>query len=105
MEAGKENRDISAQNEESEESSIITLTDSRGRKVRFELLDMINYSGTDYAVMVPAEEGEDADQVLIFRVEDAEKDVNTLTLVDNPETAQAIFELFRTKNANRFDFD
>ena len=92
-------------NEDDEESSIITLTGDDGEQIDFELLDIINYSGTDYAVLAPAdEESENADQVVIFRVEDGDKEVNTLTPVNNPETANAIFELFKTKNANNYDF-
>lgn len=86
-----------------EDDSIIRLTDDEGNEQEFELLDLIEYGDAQYAVLIPTEEEED--QVLIFQVEDAEKETNVLTPVSDMDLAGAVFELFRTRNADRFDFD
>ena len=86
-----------------EEDNIIILTDEDGNDVEFELLDLIKYSDKDYAVLIPA--NEDTDEVIIFEVIDADKEDNTFIEVENDELAEAIFQLFCTKNADRFDFD
>ena len=88
-----------------EGSDLISLKDENGREQQFELLDLIDYSGTQYAVLAPVEGEENDDQVLIFEVEDADKETNVLTPVDDQGLADAIFELFRNRNADRFEFD
>lgn len=79
---------------------LVMLTDDQGNEVRYEFLDMINYSGTTYAVLVP----EDGEEVEIFTIEDGDKDTNTLTPVASQATANAVFELFMTAHAEDYDF-
>lgn len=85
-----------------ERGEIITLTDDRGNDIDFEFLDLIEYSSNSYAVLIPTDEA--ADQVLIFKVENASLEDNTFSPVEDPDLAQAIFDLFRVKNEEYFDF-
>lgn len=87
-------------NEAPKGGDLVLLTDDQGNEVRYEFLDMIQYSGTDYAVLVP----EDGDEVEIYVVTDADQETNTLTPVASQETADAVFELFKTANAENYDF-
>ena len=50
--------------------NIIILNDEDGNEVKFEFLDLIKYSGEEYVVLLPVEEDEDADEVVILKVED-----------------------------------
>lgn len=88
--------------ETAELGEIITLTDDRGNDIDFEFLDLIEYSSNSYAVLIPTDEA--ADQVLIFKVENASLEDNTFSPVEDPDLAQAIFDLFRVKNEEYFDF-
>lgn len=83
-------------------NEIITLTDEDGNDLEFEFLDLIDYSSKQYAVLVPAEE--EADQVVIFEVEDASTEDNTFTPVNDPDLAMAIFNLFKDRNKEFYDF-
>ena len=85
-----------------ERGEIVTLTDDRGNDIDFEFLDLIEYSSNSYAVLIPTDEA--ADQVLIFKVENASLEDNTFSPVEDPDLAQAIFDLFRIKNEEYFDF-
>ncbi len=85
------------------EDSIITLTGDDGTDISYELLDMIALAGRQYAVVLPV--SEDADQVEIFLVEDAEKDTNTFVPVSDRVTAMTVFNLFKEKNREFFDFE
>lgn len=85
-----------------ERGEIITLTDPQGNDVEFEFLDLIEYSADSYAVLIPTDE--EADQVLIFKVENASLEDNTFLPVEDPDLAMAVFELFREKNKEFFDF-
>lgn len=88
--------------ETAERGEIITLTDDCGNDIDFEFLDLIEYSSNSYAVLIPTDEA--ADQVLIFKVENASLEDNTFSPVEDPDLAQAIFDLFRVKNEEYFDF-
>ena len=68
-----------------------------------ELLDVIDYSNRKFAVLLPDEE--DAEDVIIMEIQDYDSDVNTFLSVDSESTRRAVFELFRTKNSDRFDFE
>ena len=88
--------------EDEEMDDIITLVDEDGRKVNFEFLDLIEYSCESYAVLVP--EGDEEDQVVIFKVENADSDNNTFIPITDQDLAMALFELFKEKNADLYDF-
>ena len=72
------------------------LTDDDGNEVRYEYLDQIEYSDKVYDILVP----EDSENVEVY-LENGNSDI---TLETNPKTAEAVFGLFKTKNADRFDF-
>ncbi len=71
-------------------------TDDDGNEVRYEYLDQIEYSDKVYDILVP----EDSENVEVY-LENGNSDI---TLETNPKTAEAVFGLFKTKNADRFDF-
>lgn len=83
-------------------NDIITLTDDKGNEIDFEFLDMIDYSSKQYAVLIPSDEA--ADQVVIFEVEDADAEDNVLTPVNDPDLAMAVFNLFKDRNREYYDF-
>ncbi|HCW23666.1 MAG TPA: DUF1292 domain-containing protein [Lachnospiraceae bacterium] len=88
---------------EKEDDDFITLTDDDNTEHRYELLDVIDYSNRKFAVLLPDEE--DAEDVIIMEIQDYDSDVNTFLSVDSESTRRAVFELFRTKNSDRFDFE
>lgn len=90
-----------AANEAPKGGDLVLLTDDQGNEVRYEFLDMIKYGDVDYAVLVP-EEGE---EVEIFTIADADKDMNTLVPVASQETADAVFKLFMTAHAEDYEFN
>ena len=53
---------------EFDEDSFITLTDENGNEVDFLLLDVMNYEGADYMVLMPLsdEDGEEEEEELFF---------------------------------------
>lgn len=85
--------------------SIVTLTDQDGREVSFEYLDLIEYQGAEYVVLLPVEGNED-DEVIILKVEPVpgSDDEESYVSVDDKETLYAIFDIFREHFADEFDF-
>ena len=48
--------------ENEEVDNIIVLNDEEGNEVQFEFLDLIDFEGEEYVVLLPAEETEDAEK-------------------------------------------
>ena len=93
-------------NEESEEmDNIIVLNDENGEEVPFEFLDLIEYEGEEYVVLLPVEEDEEADEVVILKLEDTEsEDEESYVSVDDEEVLNTIFEMFKEKFKDEFNF-
>ena len=52
--------------------NIIVLNDENGDEIEFEFLDLIEYEGEEYVVLLPHDEEEDADEVVILKLEDTD---------------------------------
>ena len=94
-------------NDESEEiDNIIVLNDENGEEVPFEFLDLIEYEGEEYVVLLPVEEDDEADEVVILKLEDTEsEDEESYVSVDDEETLSAVFDIFKEKFKDEFNFE
>ncbi len=81
-----------------DDDSIVTLTDEQGNDVDFLLLDVIEYEGGDYMVLLPLEYGEaetdEEDEVLILKVEKDGEGEKYLG-IENETVMNAVFDLFQ----------
>lgn len=82
---------------------IITLVDEQGCDVDFELMDMVEYEGGEYAVLLPCE-GDDG-EVVILQVLPVDDEVEELTVVDDEQLLEAVFEVFKERNRDIIDFE
>ena len=92
---------------EEELDNIIVLNDEEGKEVKFEFLDLIEYEDEEYVVLLPAEETEDDDpgEVVILKVEDIEsEEEESYVSVDDEETLNKVFEMFKEKFKDEFNF-
>ena len=89
--------------------NIVTLKDEDGNDVKFEFLDLIDYEGEEYVVLLPAEETEDSepDEVVILQLEkgsDENSEEETYVSVDDEDVLNAVFEIFKEKFKDEFNF-
>lgn len=85
--------------------NIIVLNDENGEEIEFEFLDLIEYEGEEYVVLLPHEEDDDADEVVILKLEDTDsEDEESYVSVDDEETLQAVFDIFKEKFKDEFNF-
>ena len=83
--------------------NIIELEDENGNPVPFEFLDLISYQEEQYVVLLPVDE--DSGEVVILRVEEAEDpDQENYVGVEDEEILVAVFEIFKEKFADEFNF-
>lgn len=85
--------------------NIIVLNDEEGNEAQFEFLDLIEYEGEEYVVLLPVEETEDAEEVVILKLEDTEsEDEESYVSVDDEEVLNKVFEIFKEKFKDDFNF-
>ena len=96
--------------EEELAENIIPLTDEEGKVTYFELLDLVELDNEEYVVLLPVddEENEEPGEVVILKVEDSDDDSDeeseTYVSVDDEDTLTKVFEIFKDKFKNEFDF-
>ena len=93
---------------EEELDNIITLNDEEGNEVKFEFLDLIDLDNEEYVVLLPvAENGEEEEgEVVILKVEDTDEDSDeeNYVSIEDEETLNKVFEIFKEKFKDDFDF-
>lgn len=91
---------------EEELDNIIVLNDEEGNEVQFEFLDLIEYEDEEYVILLPIEETEeDAGEVVILKVEDTDsEDEESYVSVDDQDTLNTVFEMFKEKFKDEFNF-
>lgn len=81
-------------NEESEE--LIELIDDEGNIINFRLLDVTEYKGQKYTLLLAAEPNEEIaeDEVVIFRYNEAEE---TLEPIEDEALLEEVFEFYQSE--------
>ncbi len=104
------NTPVEEEDKEIEESNIVTLKDELGNDVDFEFLDLIEYEGENYVILLPAEETEDeeSDEVVILKedkeAENTDDGEESYVSVDDEDTLNKVFGIFKEKFKDEFNF-
>ena len=89
-------------NPEIPESDLVVLTDQDGNEVKFEFLDLIEFEGEEYVVLLPAEGGE---EVVILRVEPVDDETESYVSVEDEVILRTVFMIFKNKFKDEFNFE
>lgn len=81
-----------------ENENIIVLEDEEGKKIDFEVIDVYELDGVTYFAMIEAEDAENAEEVLIMRVEGEGDDAELVTIESDAELEAAFDEFVRRDN-------
>ncbi|MBR2571299.1 MAG: DUF1292 domain-containing protein [Clostridia bacterium] len=89
---------------ENASDNIITLKDEEtGEDIDFEFLDLIEYKGRSYVILLPP----DGDEVMILQddgLAEDEENENYATVGDQ-ETLDAVYEIFKERFKDEFSFE
>ena len=100
-----DNENVENNQNEEELDNIIILNDEEGKEVKFEFLDLVELDNEEYIVLLPADEEEDEGEVVILKIEDSEdSDEESYVSVDDEEVLNKVFEIFKDKFKDEFDF-
>ena len=95
-------------NQEELDDNIVILNDENGEEVKFEFLDLVELDGEQYVILLPVEavDPEEAGEVVILQLEDtdSEDEEESYVSVDDEETLNKVFEIFKDKFKDEFDF-
>lgn len=81
---------------------LITLTDDDGNDVDFEFLDVVEYDHDEYIVLI--ENDEDADEVVILRINALDEETEEYVSIEDEELLQAVFEKFKSQYTGDITF-
>ena len=101
------NNDVENENEGEELDNILVLNDEEGNEVEFEFLDLIEYEGEEYVVLLPVdeEETEEPGEVVILKLEDTEsEEEESYVSVEDENVLNKVFEKFKEKFEDEFNF-
>ena len=85
------------------EPEIVVLQDNEGNEVEFELLDVVEYEGEEYIVLI--ENDEHAQDVTILKIESIDDETEEYFGIDDEEILTNVFEVFKEKYKDEFDFE
>ena len=86
-----------------EEVELLSLTDENGNETQFEYLDCIEYNGTEYLVLLPAED--DSAEIVILAVEPVDEDLENYLSVEDQATLDAVYGIFKERFKDVFNFE
>ncbi len=81
---------------EDNDEELIELVDEEGNVINFRLLDVTEYKGEKYTLLLAAEPNEEIaeDEVVIFRYNEAEQ---TLDPIENENLLQEVFDFYQSE--------
>lgn len=85
-----------------EEESILTLTDEHGEDMRFEYLDCIEYQGTEYLVLMPADD--DSNEIVILAIEPVDEENENYLAVEDETVLDAVYGIFKERYKDVLNF-
>lgn len=90
--------------DEGEFTPTVTLVDDNGNEVEFIFLDMVEHEGATYAALIPAEETDD-DDMIIMRIDTDEDGNEFLSTIEDDDEFNAVAAEFVELLSDEFDFD
>ena len=87
-----------------EEVSILTLTDENGNDVEFEYLDCIEYQDKEYLILMPVEE-EENNEIVILEVEPVDEETENYLAVSDEDVLDAVYAIFKERYADVLTFE
>ena len=78
-----------------EEQNVLTLTDENGNDIDFEYLDVIEYQGLEYLILMPLEE--EANEIVILQIEPVDEETENYLAVESEEILTAVYEIFKER--------
>lgn len=90
--------------EQEEDDEFVTLIDEDGKEVRFAFLGIVSYEEDDYVILLPEDDLESG-EVLILKIEVDAQDNESYVTIEDPDTQDIVYEIFRNQYQDDYDFE
>ena len=80
---------------EEEESNLISLTDENGEETVFEYLDVVEYQGKEYLILLPVDDEDGS--VVILEIEPVDEENENYLSVSDEALLNAVYDIFKEK--------
>ncbi len=88
---------------EEEEMNILTLTDENGNDQDFEYLDVVEYGGEEYLILMPADQ--ESSEIIILRVEPVDEENENYLAVEDEAILNSVYEIFKERYKDVLTFE
>ena len=85
------------------EAPLITLEDEEGNEMEFEFLDIVEYEGEEYIVLI--ENDENADEVVILKINPIDDETEEYLSIEDEELLDKLFDIFKKKYEGDIKFE
>ena len=84
----------------------IIILNSESGEVRFEFLDLVEHNGDEFVVLVPVDDPEEIEEVVILKLDTIDEDTEEESYigVEDEDTLQAVFNIFKAKFKDEYNF-
>ena len=86
-----------------DEAPLITLEDEEGNEMEFEFLDIVEYEGEEYIVLI--ENDENADEVVILKINPIDEDTEEYLSIEDEDLLDKLFDIFKKKYDGDIKFE
>ena len=87
---------------EEEQENLLTLTDENGNDATFEYLDVIEYQGKEYLLLMPTD---DSGEIVILEIEPVDEENENYISVTDDDTLNAVYDIFKEKYKDILTFE
>ncbi len=88
------------------ENNVLELIDEDGNTVPFEHLDTVRINNNDYIICIPYDDDqEEVTEIAMFKIDKDVSSEDCLSQVVDEALAEKIYEEFKKRNADKFDFE
>ena len=85
-----------------EEQELLTLTDENGNESTFEYLDVIEYQGKEYLILLPTDE---SGEIVILEIEPVDEENENYISVEDEDLLNAVYDIFKEKYKDVLTFE
>ena len=87
---------------EEEQENLLTLTDENGNDATFEYLDVIEYQGKEYLLLMPTD---DSGEIVILEIEPVDEENENYVSVTDEDVLNAVYDIFKEKYKDILTFE
>ena len=85
------------------EGTLITLEDEEGNEVEFEFLDIVEYDGEEYIVLIANDE--DAAEVVMLKINPVDEETEEYVSIEDEDLLDKLFDIFKKKYEGEINFE